>query len=62
MGTLKALDPAGLVRKGYGQLEQDGRIVSDIRCIDVERPLLVQLVDGAITTDVREVTIYDKDK
>jgi exodeoxyribonuclease VII large subunit len=62
VAALRAGNPGELVRKGYGQLEQDGHIVSDIRDISLETPLWIQLVDGAIRTDVKEVTIYDKRK
>ena len=58
--ALQALNPAALVRRGYGQLEQQGRIVADIRRLDKECPLRIQLVDGAITTEIKEVDIYGK--
>lgn len=58
--ALQALNPAALVRRGYGQLEQKGRIVADIRRLDKDCPLRIQLVDGAITTEIKEVDIYGK--
>lgn len=58
--AMQALNPAALVRRGYGQLEQQGRIVADIRRLDKECPLRIQLVDGAITTEIKEVDIYGK--
>ncbi|SDM41364.1 Exodeoxyribonuclease VII large subunit [Megasphaera paucivorans] len=57
---LEAMNPILLVRKGYGQLEQDGHIISDIHSVSKEKPLYIQLVDGLITTDVKEVTIHGK--
>lgn len=60
--ALEAMDPAELVRKGYGQLEQNGKIISDIHGISKEQPLFIQMVDGTVTTDVREVTINGTDK
>ena len=60
--ALKAMDPAELVRKGYGQLEQDGRLVSNIYDVRERQPLMIQLVDGTIMTDVKEVTIHDTNK
>jgi exodeoxyribonuclease VII large subunit len=58
--SLQAMDPAALVRKGYGQLMQGNHIVSDIHTVTTAEPLCIQLVEGAITTDVKEVTIYGK--
>lgn len=58
--ALQALNPAALVRRGYGQLEQNGRIVSNISSLDRQLPLRIQLVDGAITTEIKEVDIYGK--
>lgn len=59
-GALQAMNPSELVRKGYGQLEQSGRIVSDIQSISQEKPLYIQLVGGTITTEVKEVAIHGK--
>jgi exodeoxyribonuclease VII large subunit len=58
--SLQAMNPAALVRRGYGQLSQDGHIVSDIQAVSKEKPLCIQLVEGTIMTDVKEVTIYGK--
>lgn len=60
--ALAALDPAALVRRGYGQLEQGGHIISDIRDVSAEEPLFIQLVDGTIRTKVEEVAIHDTRK
>lgn len=58
--SLQALNPASLVRRGYGQLMQQGQILSDIHAVSEKEPLHIQLVEGAITTEVKEVTIYGK--
>ncbi|WP_308592311.1 exodeoxyribonuclease VII large subunit [uncultured Megasphaera sp.] len=58
--SLTALNPAALVRRGYGQLMQDKKIITDIRSISKEKPLQIQLVDGLVTADVKEVDIYGK--
>lgn len=58
--SLQAMNPAALVRKGYGQLTQGNHIISDIHAVTTEEPLCIQLVEGTITTDVKEVTIYGK--
>lgn len=58
--SLQALNPAALVRRGYGQLEQNGSIVSDMQQLDASMPLQIQLVDGDITTEIKEVNIYGK--
>lgn len=57
-GKLQALNPVALLRKGYGQLEQNGRIVSRIEEISTASPLYIQLVDGRVTTVVKEVKKY----
>ena len=58
--SLQALNPAALVRRGYGQLMQKGKILTDIHSVSKETPLTIQVVDGAITTAVKEVDIYGK--
>lgn len=58
--SLTALNPAALVRRGYGQLMQDKKIITDIRSISKEKTLQIQLVDGLVTADVKEVDIYGK--
>ena len=49
-----------LVRRGYGQLMQQGQILTDIHSVSKEAPLTIQVVDGTITTAVTEVDIYGK--
>lgn len=57
---LDGLNPENLVRRGYGQLIQDGKIITRVDQAAVDKPLEIQLVDGAIVTDVKEVKIYGK--
>lgn len=58
--SLQALNPAALVRRGYGQLMQQGKILTDIHSVSQDSPLTIQVVDGTITTAVKEVDIYGK--
>ncbi len=58
--SLEAMNPSTLVRRGYGQLEQSGRIVTQIAQIQTDEALYIQLVDGRVKTDVKEVDIYGK--
>lgn len=58
---LSAMDPASLLKKGYGQLSQEGRLISSVKDVKKDVPLDIQLLDGAIESDVKEVTIYGKD-
>lgn len=58
--SLKAMNPSMLVQRGYGQLEQSGRIVTQIAQIKTDEALYIQLVDGRVKTDVKEVDIYGK--
>lgn len=58
---LDGMDPAALLRKGYGQLEQGGRIVSSVEDIAADTPLSIQMVDGTVVTEVKEVTRRGKD-
>lgn len=57
---LDGLNPENLVRRGYGQLIQDGKIITRVDQAAADKPLEIQLVDGAIVTDVKEVKIYGK--
>lgn len=58
--SLEAMNPSALVRRGYGQLEQSGRIITQIAQIQTDEALYIQLVDGRVKTDVKEVDIYGK--
>ena len=58
--SLEAINPSALVRRGYGQLEQSGRIITQIAQIQTDEALYIQLVDGRVKTDVKEVDIYGK--
>ena len=60
--SLSAMNPALLVRKGYGQLEQDGHVLTDMKLLRQERPLTIQLLEGTILTEIKEVTIHGSDK
>lgn len=59
-GRLDGLNPENLVRRGYGQLVQDGKIITAIDSVAADKPLEIQLVDGTIVTDVKEVKRYGK--
>ena len=59
-GRLDGLNPENLVRRGYGQLVQDGKIITGIDSVAADKPLEIQLVDGTIVTDVKEVKRYGK--
>lgn len=58
--SLEAMNPCTLVQRGYGQLEQSGRIITQITQIKTNEELQIQLVDGCVKTDVKEVDIYGK--
>lgn len=58
--SLEAMNPCTLVQRGYGQLEQSGRIITKITQIKTNEELQIQLVDGCVKTDVKEVDIYGK--
>ena len=59
-GRLEGLNPENLVRRGYGQLVQDGKIITAIDSVTADKTLEIQLVDGTIVTDVKEVKRYGK--
>lgn len=59
-GKLQALNPETLLKKGYGQLNQNGRIIASAADVCKELPLTIQLADGTITTAVKEVRQYGK--
>ena len=54
-GKLQGLNPAELVKKGYGQLSQRGKLIATIEDVSTDDPLSIQLLDGTITTAVKEV-------
>ena len=60
--SLSAMNPALLVRKGYGQLEQGGHVLKDIRSLEQNQLLTIQLLEGTILTEIKEVTIHGSDK
>ena len=58
--SLKAMNPAELVRKGYGQLEQEGTILTALSVLQVDKPLRIHVTEGTITTEVKEVTTHGR--
>lgn len=58
--SLEAMNPRNLVRRGYGQLEQENRVITAVDQIKRDIPLYIQLVDGRVKTEVKEVDIYGK--
>lgn len=51
----EGMNPTAFLRKGYGQLVQDGEVIAGIAVVNRKQPLEVQLVDGIIVADVKEV-------
>ena len=49
------MNPTAFLRKGYGQLLQDGEVIAGIAAVNRKQPLEVQLVDGIIVAEVKEV-------
>lgn len=54
-GKLQALNPAALIRKGYGQLTTDGVLITTVTAVKPEQNVVIQLLDGTIMTKVIEV-------
>lgn len=51
----EGMNPTAFLRKGYGQLLQDGEVIAGISAVNRKKPLEVQLVDGIIVAEVKEV-------
>ena len=53
---MEVLNPLSLLRKGYGRLEQDGKVITAAKAVKKDRSLTIEMADGTIVTDVKEVT------
>lgn len=51
----EGMNPTAFLRKGYGQLLQDGEVIAGISVVNRKKPLEIQLVDGVIVAEVKEV-------
>lgn len=51
----EGMNPTAFLRKGYGQLLQNGEVIAGITAVNRKKPLEVQLVDGIIVAEVKEV-------
>ena len=51
----EGMNPTAFLRKGYGQLLQNGEVIAGITAVNCKKPLEVQLVDGIIVAEVKEV-------
>ena len=51
----EGMNPTAFLRKGYGQLLQDGEVIAGISAVNRKKPLEIQLVDGVIVAEVKEV-------
>ena len=51
----EGMNPTAFLRKGYGQLVQDGEVIAGISAVNRKKPLEIQLVDGVIVAEVKEV-------
>ena len=50
----EGMNPTAFLRKGYGQLLQDGEVIAGISAVNRKKPLEIQLVDGVIVAEVKE--------
>ena len=51
----EGMNPTAFLRKGYGQLVQDGEVIAGISAVNRKKPLEIQLVDGVVVAEVKEV-------
>ena len=51
----EGMNPTAFLRKGYGQLLQDGEVIAGISAVNRKKPLEIQFVDGVIVAEVKEV-------
>lgn len=59
MSVLKSLSPYNVLRRGYGFIEQNETIVTSVKDVVREKPLTVQLYDGNMKCEIKEI-VYDK--
>ena len=53
---MEVLNPLSLLRKGYGRLEQDGKVITAAKAVKKDRSLTIEMADGTIVTDGKEGT------
>ena len=53
--SLRALNPEGVLERGYAIVRQGGRIVGSVDGVDSEAPLRVRLADGELAAQVTQI-------
>ena len=57
--SLRALDPASVLERGYAVVRQGDRIVERVRAADPNAPIAVRFADGALEADIKSVVPED---
>ena len=52
---LELVNPLGVLKRGYSLTKQDNKVISTIKNIDKEKPLIITLQDGIIETEIRNI-------
>lgn len=55
--SLRALNPAGVLERGYAVVRQNRRIVGAVAAVDATQPINVRLADGELTATVTSVAL-----
>lgn len=55
----RLVSPANILKRGYALLEQEGRVLSSVRQLDPDRPLLVRTAEADITTRIETIASHD---
>lgn len=53
--ALLMLDTSRIVARGYAMLSQNGRVLESVKQVDCQQPLTVQMKDGQLITEVKDV-------
>jgi len=52
---LELVNPLGVLKRGYSLTKQEEKIITTIKNIDKEKPLIITLQDGIIETEIRNI-------
>ena len=57
---LHAVSPLNILSRGFGIIEQDGRVINSVKSITPEKTLTITLHDGLVTSDVKKIKPNDQ--
>ncbi len=57
--SLRALNPAAVLDRGYAVVLQEGRVTGSVLAVDPKKPIRIRLSDGKMTAKVNQITPKD---